>query len=187
MDRRQKKTREAIFSAFTKLLASKSYSKITVQQIIDEANIGRSTFYSHFETKDDLLKEMCTELFQHVFSVSPNTEKTHDFSLAHGDSKAMIAHILYHLRDQRKEITELFTCDSSELFLRCFKEYLTQLITQHLLVNTQRKNQLVSDEFLINHIAGSFVEMVQWWLKNNRRQTPEQLSESFLSVILPII
>jgi len=102
MDRRQQKTRDAIFGAFTTLLSSKNYTKITVQEIIDEANIGRSTFYSHFETKDDLLKEMCTDLFNHIFSNGLNTESTHDFSLADGNPNSMITHILYHLRDNKK-------------------------------------------------------------------------------------
>lgn len=187
MDRRQQKTREAIFRAFTALLSSKNYTQITVQEIIDEANIGRSTFYSHFETRDDLLKEMCTDLFNHIFSNSLNTESTHDFSLAEGNPNSMITHILYHLRDNKKNIIGILTCESSELFLRFFKQYLNELIIQYLLKGAERKNAYVPDDFLINHIAGSFVEMVQWWLKNNMKQSPEELAEYFSSVIIPII
>ena len=68
MDRRQRKTRAAIFQAFTRLLENKTYTALTVQEIIDDADISRSTFYAHFETKDELLKAMCTDIFDHVFS-----------------------------------------------------------------------------------------------------------------------
>ncbi|PKK39484.1 Transcriptional regulator, TetR family [Clostridiaceae bacterium JG1575] len=97
MDRRQKKTRAAIFSAFTELLQKKSYSKITIKDIIDTANIGRSTFYTHFETKDELLMEMCTDIFDHVFSDELTKEDTHDYSSKDKSFIDKIEHILVHI------------------------------------------------------------------------------------------
>lgn len=187
MDRRQKKTRDAIFAAFGALLSRKGYGKITVQEIIDAANVGRSTFYSHFETKDDLLRDMCTDLFNHVFSDSLKIENTHDFSWANGDADAMITHMLYHLRDNRNLIAPLLTGESGELFLRFFKQYLNDLITLHLLKGMMRKNVLVPDDFLVHHISGAFVEMVHWWLGNDMKQTPEEMAKYFASVIYPVV
>ncbi len=61
-----------------------------------EVNIGRSTFYSHFETKDQLLEQMCNEMFSHVFSDTLAPEKSHDYSKNHEDMRALLEHILYH-------------------------------------------------------------------------------------------
>ena len=80
MDRRIQRTRAAIASAFESLLTEKRYEQITVQDIIDRANIGRSTFYAHFETKDELLRALCGDIFEHVFSPDLTEERTHDFS-----------------------------------------------------------------------------------------------------------
>lgn len=124
MDRRQRKTRQAVFQAFTRLLAVKSYASITVQEIIDEADIGRSTFYSHFETKDDLLKELCSEIFRHVFSDDLTKERTHDFSGSSGDIRMEITHILYHLQENRSYLRGILSCESGEIFMGYFKEHL---------------------------------------------------------------
>ena len=187
MDRRQQKTRNAIFDAFGSLLSSKSYSKITVQEIIDEADIGRTTFYAHFQTKDDLLREMCTDLFEHVFSEDLSAESTHDFSMQTGDPHAMITHILYHLLDNKRNIIGILTCGSGELFLGFFRQYLNELMAVRLLGDGRHHTQKVPHDFLLSHISGSFVSMVQWWIKNRLRQTPEELTESFMAVIVPAV
>ena len=97
MDRRQKKSRKAIFMAFNKLLEEKSYSRITVQEIIDEADVGRTTFYSHFPTKDALLRELSDEIFNHVLSTALEKETTHDYSQRNRGFEELISHILYQV------------------------------------------------------------------------------------------
>lgn len=187
MDRRQQKTRKAIFNAFGTLLSQKSFSKITVQDIIDEANIGRTTFYDHFETKDYLLKEMCADLFAHVFSDKLSAEGTHDFTFKTGNPQAMVTHILYHLLDNERNILGLLTSESSELFLGFFREYLSELISDHMLNDLEPSVQKVPEDFLVNHISSSFVGMIQWWVKNGLKQSPEKVSEYFMTVIAPAL
>lgn len=186
MDRRQQKTREAIFNSFNRLLSKKKYSNITVQEIIDEANVGRSTFYAHFETKDELLREMCNEIFTHVVSDHLSSEETHDFSDKDDDSDTVVTHILYHLKDNSRNIIGILTCESGDLFLRYFKQYLNGVFTDYFGAQIEKSKDLPVD-LLLAHISSSFVEMVNWWIQNDMKQTPEQMERYFAAVILPIL
>ena len=185
MDRRQQKTRAAIFDAFSELLAEKSYSKITVQEIIDAANVGRTTFYAHFETKDDLLKALCEELFGHILSRAGDRTHTHGLD-ARGDApESMFCHLLQHLQENDRNILGLLSCESSEIFLRYFKDSLSGLVRSQLAQRCKRPD--LPREFLVNHVSGSFVEMVLWWIKGHMRQTPAELDRYFLAVMEPIL
>lgn len=185
MDRRQQKTRADIFDAFSGLLAEKSYSKITVQEIIDAANVGRTTFYAHFETKDDLLKALCEELFGHILSRAGDRTHTHGLD-AQGDApESMFCHLLQHLQENDRNILGLLSCESSEIFLRYFKDSLSGLVRSQLAQRCKRPD--LPREFLVNHVAGSFVEMVLWWIKGHMRQTPAELDRYFLAVMEPIL
>jgi len=177
MDRRQQKTRRAIFQAFSTLLKTRRFENITVQQIIDEANIGRSTFYAHFETKDALLKAMCTDIFQHVFSEHLMSERTHDFS-EHHSFPSRVTHILYHLKDNEKDIIGIFTSESSDAFMRYFREYLAELFSSC-------KNAYPAEipaDFVQNYLVGSFVEAVKWWIADGMKHTPEEVARYYMTV-----
>lgn len=187
MDRRQQKTRTAIFSAFTSLLAEKSYSKITVQEIIDTANVGRTTFYAHFEAKDDLLKELCEELFGHIIGSAMDCTHTHGLYSDGSAPESVFCHLLQHLQENDKNIIALLSCESSEMFLRFFKDSLNELVRSQFINQNRKANTDIPEDFLINHISGSFVEMVLWWIKGHRKQTPEDLDRYFRAVIEPII
>ena len=179
MDRRQQKTRAAIFQAFNRLLEEKHFNNITVQEILDEANVGRSTFYSHFETKEALLKEMCTDIFDHIFSHELHSETSHDFSLSDHGLEEKITHLLYHLKDNKGNILGVLSGESGELFMRYFKEYLMTMFEQY---PRSIRNDVPRD-LALNHLVGSFVEAVKWWIETRMKMPPEELAACYLKLI----
>lgn len=171
MDKRQQKTRKIIFEAFSILLAKKSYSHITVQEIIDLANISRSTFYAHFETKDELLNAMCNQIFGHVFSKVLSAETNHDFSNDNTTLSDKLTHLLYHLKEQQSDIVSLLRGESRDIFLQYFKDYLEQLFSEFELP----ADFDIPKDFVINHYVSSFAEAVKWWVRENMLSPPEKI------------
>ena len=179
MDRRKRKSREAIFAAFIALLAKKDFSKITVGEIIEKADVGRATFYSHFETKDFLLKEFCEDLFCHIFDAEQKTGKEHRHMFDCDAPKSAFLHLLQHLQKNDNHILELLSCQNNELFLQYFKSNLEELVDSQLPLFAARKNEKLPDSFWRNHIASVFVETVRWWVENGMKETPETIAEYF--------
>lgn len=174
MDRRQQKTRKAIFSAFRSLLEEKRYDRITVQDIIDKADVGRSTFYSHFETKDLLLDAICGEIFDHIFENDPcpYIEKGNDL-------QGKLSHTLWHIKENKSDISSILLSDSSELFMQYFKEHLYKMFKMYIDDFTAD----VPSDFLLNLLVGSFAETVKWWLKEDTKTPPEKVSDYFMKSI----
>lgn len=181
MDRRQRKTREAIFSAFLSLLSQKDLGQITVGEIIQEADVGRATFYAHFPTKDFLLKELCEDLFCHIFDGTDHPEHKHLFACDAPDSPFL--HLFQHFMKNDNQLLQLLSCPSNALFLRYFKEQLQKMVaTQQNCLTTEKAKQLPED-FWINHICATFVETLRWWIENGKQESPETLAACFYATI----
>ncbi len=182
MDRRQRKTREAIFKAFILLLSKKHYNNITVGEIIEIADVGRATFYSHFETKDFLLKELCRELFDHIF----NVEK-HDFNANRtifycDNSDDVFLHLFKHIKENDNNIWKLLSSKNNDLFLEYFKGEVRLLILRRISDFKDKKPQNIPQDFWENHITTTFVETLRWWINNKVKLPAEKINEYFLSL-----
>ena len=183
MDRRQTKTREAIFTAFTTLLSEKNYNQISVQDIIDTAEIGRTTFYTHFETKDFLLKDLCEELFGHIIETAMGLPHGHYHCTCASADDSVFLHLLRHLQENDRNILELLSSQNNEIFLRYFKSNLKRLIITQYADKGLLKSSSLPEDYLVNHITSSFVETVDWWLSHNMKESPETITEYYLEAI----
>jgi AcrR family transcriptional regulator len=171
-DRRRKKTREAVFRAFKSLLSRREYGRISVQDIIDEADIGRTTFYANFDTKEDLLDQMCSEIFEHVFSEAKVKEPGHDFSKMPETLEGDLAHLLCHLSEHRGDIAGLLAGGSSGVFLRHFRSGLEE--------NLERVPELFPDsvpkEYAEEFCLSSLSAFVLRWARGGFKEDPLDLA-----------
>lgn len=178
MDRRQRKSRQAIFTAFEELLKKRDFANITVAEIIDKADVGRATFYAHFETKEFLLKELCEELFCHIFD-----EESHEHDHRHifecDGEEGVFLHLFKHIEKNDNNLLSLLSSSNNDIFLRYFKDNLKKLSESQLHLLEGRTVEKLSEDFRVNHIASVFTEVLKWWIDSGRKESPEEITEYF--------
>ena len=181
MDRRIIRSRKMILAAYEKLLAVKAPSKITVEEILDEANVGRSTFYAHFDTKDALMSEMLVDIFKHTMNVE-NAESGHDFQGKVGVSEQM-THILYHLQDQKERLAPLFDGKNADMFWSALKSQLEPIVQSSLDHWRTKRNSQVPDALLVAHVASTYIEVARWWFAENADASPQWIENIFEDLV----
>ncbi|MBE6763000.1 MAG: TetR/AcrR family transcriptional regulator [Ruminococcaceae bacterium] len=180
MDRRQHKTRKAVFDAFSELLSVKSYHHITVGDILARADIGRATFYAHFETKDYLLKELCEELFCHIFDAASDSPPAHDHIFRCDAPESVFLHLFEHLAHNDRHLLQLLTGQNALLFSPYFKSGLRRLVQTQLPLFEARRHAELPDDFWIDHIVSCFMQTLLWWLENGKQQSAATVTSYFL-------
>ena len=183
MDRRRRKTREAIFRAFTALLSRKDFAQITVGEIIESADVGRATFYAHFETKEFLLAEFCRELFCHLFDAENRENCGHRHIFDCSSSDTVFLHLFQHLERTDNHILSLLSSRNNEIFLRYFRRNLEGLVESHLSLFDPKKREDVPEAFWKNHIVSTFADTVKWWIDNGMQESPGVITEYFFAVV----
>lgn len=183
-DRRILKTRQAIQEALFSLMLEKQYSKITIQDIIDRANVGRSTFYSHFTEKDELLISNIEHILKMLNSYIVS------FIESTGDKSKVISiiELFEHVKQNSRIIKGLFKSESSDLFFDKAQAYCNDGIEQYLSSKLNKEDKTkVPIAILTNHISSSSLCLLKWWVMNDMPYSPLQMDKYFQELISPCI
>ena len=184
MDKRTEKTLDAIYEAFTSLIGTRDYNDITIQDILDESKVGRSTFYTHFKTKNDLLLKISQDIFDHVFSHSLQEEKSHDFSKDHFyDYKHLITHILYHIHDEKELIKGILSSNAEVMFLEEFRKHLRKFSNSYFNNYPYDEANNIPLELKKAIMIENFIVMIKYWINDDFKETPEKLTDYFIASI----
>lgn len=175
-DRRSQRTRHLLSAALVELIREKDYSTITVSDIIERANIGRSTFYSHYRDKDDLFVgelDRVIELLSH--RIPGQKEMPYFPSLG----------LFQHVGEEYELYKALVWTPGIDLLIKHMQKSLSNRIEQGLQEN--KKEFDVPIPILANFIAGSFLTILRWWLENKMTYTPEEIDEVFKKLTLACV
>jgi AcrR family transcriptional regulator len=150
-DRRAQRTRALLVSAFNELVLERGYDALTVRDIIEHANVGRSTFYEHFENKDDILRRS----LRPVFGVLADAVGTVQL--------AAVEEILAHLRENARLARALLNGPTHHLMLRILADLIEERLTA-LPPAPRDAQQLVPVASVAAHLAGGQLALIEAWL-----------------------
>ena len=175
MDRRIQRTRQAILAAFTDLLAASSFEQIRIKDILDRANVGRATFYNHFESKEILLEEFSLALFQHIF----------EEGIAYQHFIDLLEHLFEHIGDSGP-MRQLLTSKQA-YFLREFQQHLEIYLWPKLKPLFQANAPSLPESFLQEQALSSFMATLDWWLPRLDDYSAQDISEIYQAYLVNLL
>ena len=176
-DRRVQRTRERLQKALIELISERGYDAITIQDIVDRANVGRTTFYLHYRSKDDLFMS-CHEAIVSEFRIGPLHPLSREELLSPEAPPGMTT-AYRHLLDARALLYPIFQGKDSLLFVRRIRDRSAQEIEASLRAVFAEADSTIPFDVLANYLAGAQIALVQWWLERRQPNTPEKLAQTF--------
>jgi AcrR family transcriptional regulator len=178
-DRRIGKTRKALKEALTDLILEHGYDAVTVQQVIDRADVGRSTFYAHFVDKDDLLMAILADL--EMPGLDPSSWKPDD--PAFGWTLALFR----HFGSGKRLFRAVAGGESGSVARRETTRRLEELVEAELSrLKATRRLDAFGLQTVVRFLVGTFMGFMDWWMRaENDHLSAEQVDHSFRTLALP--
>ena len=171
-----------IYDATISLIKEKNYNKISSSDIINKAEISRSTYYIYFKNKDQILIHICNDMFDHIFSSELTKEKNHDFSsFDQEDLKHITTHLFYHFLEDEDLILAILNSTGSQIFLNQLRKRIRPLITR-LVEQKIIGNNSVPDDIKIHQYINGYIALLQYYLRHASDLSPEIISDYYLQL-----
>lgn len=171
-----------IYNATAKLIKNKDYNDISISEIIKEAGISRSTFYVYFKTKDEILIQICDDIFDHIFSKSLSKEKEHDYSKSLSkDLTHLVEHSFHHFFEDKELILAILNSSGSQIFLSKLRKRIKPLIVNLIESKIIGNNDIMFDIKVHQYVNG-FIALIQYYLRHGDNITPEEISKIYFEL-----
>jgi AcrR family transcriptional regulator len=176
-DKRIRRTHERLGLALMELIQQKPIDEVTVQEVLDRASVGRSTFCLHFRDKHDLLLSQL-EQFLEVQSTALSARKEQSHRIV--PVEEMFAHIgqakkLYRALADSGRLTDFFDLGQG-YFARGIELRLRE---------SQRLPKLQQNELTARAcaLAGSLLSLLRWWMDRGAKEPAADMDRLFHRIV----
>lgn len=165
-DRRVIRTRQLLHGALLELTLERGYPNVTVQDVLDTAQVARSTFYAHFRDKDDLLLSG----FQDMGDYLPALMFPKD--LPEGQAYPHFGLVLFRHVGERPALAKAFLGSGAGPLVF---DHVRNLIVVAARAWLARRKHAIPAELLVQHLAGSLLGLLRWWIDHDFPHTPDEM------------
>lgn len=176
-DARVRRTRDALGDALVALMQEKPFDTITVQDVLDRAHVSRSTFYSHYSDKDDLLMSDADDFFERISMALSE----------HGDKSERVFPVqefFTHIAEVQPFYKALVKSGQFQENMELARGHFARGIERRL-SELSRGQSIPANErsaIAFTH-AGAVLSLLSWWLDRGMHESPVQMDELFHRVV----
>lgn len=172
--RQAERSKRAVITAFAELLHRQSYQSITIQAITERADIGRSTFYRHFQSKADVLVEMHKDFFKgFALGILPASN-----ALSHQPSPGLVRMLTLFKQAGLLPVSLTSLGEDADYVFRHISLLLCQSIEEKLHAAWVEQESTIPFPLLAQAIAGIYMGVLRGVAENQSAFSPEQLAET---------
>lgn len=177
-DRRIARSKVALRDALLTLMSEKSFSAITITEIVERANYNRGTFYTHYENKEGLLDEVISELIDELIE---------SFRAPYGDLDvfrvdeltANSVKIFEHIHERAAVYTVLFQSD----VLPVIKEKMFGAIKKLSSEELEQETESINRELMMVYSIHALMGLVFHWIEGGFQYTPAYMQDQLIKMI----
>lgn len=178
LDRRILRTKAMLQQALNSLIPKKGYEAITIKDICEAANVGRSTFYAHYTSKDDLKRSG----FEPLRKLLIDRQRA-ALATARGDGSRNLGFSLpmfEHARDHRAHYRALVGSRGGTVSLATIRKILSDLARDELPITAEKNSaDAIPRELVIQYVVGAYMAIMTWWLDAGAKVPPDRMDAMF--------
>lgn len=180
-DRRVRKTQQAIKSAFLELLNHETFEKLTVQQLVNKADINRGTFYHYYLDKYDLLEQLENEMIDELQGfIDKQYDKEKD-NTSNNIVKNIMIYLIEHIEKNRNFYYIAFRLGKASMI----QEKLYMLIYNHLSIY-KSTNDTIEDmpfSYYMSYVSGAGISLIKHWVQDSNPIPKDELILHFYNIM----